>query len=343
MNKNKKFWLICFLCILLVFTAACGNNSKGVENGEANSQEKTPSDIELKPYPTKPIKIVVGHAAGGSTDLVPRLLQPYLQKALNTPVVIENIEGSGGMIAANTVYNAEPDGYTLLTIANPTYALIDMFQKNAPPFKEFRYIGNVAGGESTGIAVSPSSDIKTYNDLIEKAKKGKILYACTSGLSNSTLGYVLLSDTEGVKFTKVPYESGSRSVSAVIGGHADVTITSTMTLTPLINNGELNVLTYFAEKSLPGYENIPLYSDMHPGVGYSAFIGLAAPPKTPDYIVEALQKAVEQAVKDPEFIASASGKYFIDFLGGEDYEKKIFELYEKNEELREAVEATMND
>jgi len=339
---NKRLWLTCLLILLLVVAAACGNNNEAPTNG-ANDNPVSTTDTEQKAYPTKPVKIIVGHAAGGSTDLVPRLIQPYLQKALGTPVVIENITGSSGMIAANTVYNAEPDGYTLLTLPNPTYVLIEMFQENAPEFKDFEYIGNIAGGESTGIAVSPDSDIKTYEDLIKKAKERDILYACTQGLSNSTFGYVLLADSEDIRFTKIPYESGSRAVSAVVGGHADVTVTSTMTLTPLIKNKELNVLAYFAEEELPGYEGVPLFSDKHPGVGYSCFIGLVAPPNTPDYIVKALRDALAQAAKDPEYIASTEGKYFVEYIPGEEYEEKVLQLYKSSEALRDTVEATMND
>jgi tripartite-type tricarboxylate transporter receptor subunit TctC len=338
-NKKVLSLLLVMLFVLSLGIVACGNEDP------APAPAPAPKDEEVVTYPItdKPVKILVGHNAGGSTDLVVRLVQPYLQKYLGTPVVIENVAGSGGQIAANQAYKADPDGYTLLTFPNPTYVLIDKFLDNAPPFQEFEFIGNIAGKESTGIAVAADSKIKTLDDLIEAGKKQDLLYSCTSGLSNSTLGYVLLSEKAGIKFNKIPYESGSKSVAAIIGNNADVTITSTMTLTPLLKNKELNVLAYFAEEELPGYEGIPLFSEKYPGASYVTFVGLVAPPGTPKEIVEVIDAALEKATSDPEYIELTQGKYSVEYMGSDDYQQRVLDLYDSAEELRSAIEASLED
>ncbi|PKM81520.1 MAG: hypothetical protein CVU89_08460 [Firmicutes bacterium HGW-Firmicutes-14] len=335
MKRLLSLSVIMLLLLTAIFAAGCGTKEPAADD-KAAGDKKT----EIA-YPEKPVKIIVGRKAGGSSDIVMRTLQPYLQKYLGVPVVIENVTGAGGMVAAKQVQNAPADGYTLLTMVNPTEVLTEIFLGNAPPFKEFAYVYNVAGKESNGIAVRPDSEFNTIDDLIKAGKERKLLYAAVTGLSNSTLGYAMLADKTGLEFTHIPYSSGTEATMAVVGGHADITIASLMSLRPLVESGEVRLLTYFAEEPMEDMKDVERFGDKYDGVGYSSSVGLIAPPGTPDEVVAVLVEAMDKAIQDPEFLEKAKTAFAIDPKGGEDYKNYVFGLYDYAEEIRPVIESAL--
>ena len=288
-------------------------------------------------YPTKPIKICVGRAAGGSNDLVARVLQPFLSKELGQTVVIENIPAGGGKIATNRVFKAAPDGYSLLAGNFPTEAVNQAVDDKIPyDMTKFVPIYSYSGGTAPTINTLKNSPIKTLDDLIRVGKQKKLIMSTMTGLANSPVAYALFAKNTGVTFKVVPYASGAEAMTALLGGHSEVSFNNSIDIMDKAGK-EVNTLAIFLPERYRDLPNVPTFAEKYPGVSYETSIGLLAPPNTPKEVVDVLTAAMDRICKNPKFIKAASNTFDVKPLGPQAFGKLIQHQLDSARQIKEIL------
>lgn len=337
MNKKTKIFVgFVVLLVLAMALAGCGGKKPADEPGGEVEEPKSS-------YPEMPVKIIVARSAGGSTDVVARMFQPFLQKHLGGNVIVENVAGAGGKIGTTQVFKAEPDGYTLLMGVFPSDVLSEIIdQVEDYSMKEFIPIYNVQGGETNAVVVPYDSPYQTLEDLIgaAKANPGKINMAVTGGISNSSLGVAMLTEVTKAEFTKVPYDSGSEALQATMGGHVEVTTANIMNTYQPYKDKKIRVLAHFGPKRDDNMPDVPTFGEIY-GEEYSfiTYVGVLAPPGLPDDIRDALIEACREAVNDPEFASTVADAFTIMPMEPDEFKQRILADYSLAEEFRTALEA----
>lgn len=323
--------------------AACGSSDAPAAPAPAAPQPSAPAQPAepVITYPEQEIVIHVTHSAGGSSDAIIRTLQPFLQRELGVPIVVENVTGAGGMVASNLTFNSPNDGYILQNMNVPSFVLDDLFGTNAPPFEEFEYIYRIVGGDTNAIAVRADSEIQNWDDLVRLSQQRTITNAATSGLSNSTLGSAMIYEYAGLQFNHIPYESGGEAVRAVIGGIVDLTVTALASLRAPVEAGELRVITHFGDRDFPGFEGVLRFSERYPGAQFNTDTGLIAPPGTPQEVIDVLRAALDKITVDPEFLEALARVATPDPLNGELWLEEIRQLNATLLSLDDAIQAVV--
>jgi len=261
-----------------------------------------PGQAAPSKFPSGPVKIIVAQKAGGSTDIVARTIQPFLSKYLNTPVVVENVEGAGGKIGRTQVYKANPDGYTLVLTGFPASLLGEKLENPGYKIEKMTPICNITGGDYNAIAVPFDSPIKTIDDL-KKLGQTKNVKVSGSGLgNNSYLAFFFLKNRVGVNATYIPYDSGSDAALAVISKQVDACTGSIISFAPLAEQKRLRVIVGAGPKRSPDFPNVPTLLELgYPGAAFDVTLGLFGPPAIPANIAAILESAAAKALADPGF------------------------------------------
>jgi tripartite-type tricarboxylate transporter receptor subunit TctC len=273
------------------------------------------------PYPSKPIRLVVGFAAGGPTDMLARVVGSKLSDLLGQQVYIENRAGASGNIAAEAVANSEPDGYTL------NMALLSS-AVNESLFKNFKYkfathFEPVAPMAETGLVllVHPSLEVKSIPDLIAmaKAKPGEVLYA-TAGKGTAThLAAELFNTTAGIKMTPVHYKGGGETIKDLLSGQMKVMFSTIPPVLGFVRDGRLRGLATTLSKRDPALPDLPTIAESGlPGYDVPLWFGLAAPKGTPRPVIERLAAAVSQALDSEDTLKRLSAAGFAPLRGTPD-------------------------
>lgn len=287
-------------------------------------------------FPEKPIKLLVGQGAGGSTDTVTRIFAQFFSKYLGTPVVVSNMKGAGGRIMLKHI-NAQPaDGYSLCMVVTPSYINVQLLRKPDWDLNRFTFIQAVAGGDSNGLIVSYDSKINTFAELAEIASKGPITIGATSPGSNSWLLSVLLQQYGGkFEFKYVPFDSGRKATMAIVGGHVTVGIASTINFPRLVKQKKIKVLASASKKRLYYLPEIPTFTELgYPKIVTAAMFYIAGPPGMPEDIKGILEKAAEKAATDAEYLNLAKKQGFsIEQLSASEAQKSFKEDYENTMDL----------
>ncbi len=250
------------------------------------------------PYPSKPIRLMVGTAAGGPGDLAARIAGASLGEVLGQQVVIENRTGASGNLATQFVARAEPDGYTLLLANNSTAVNESMF-KNFE-FTADKYFTPIAGLDETGLVlvVHPSLDVRTVTDLITLARvsPGALLYASAGKGTGTHLAAELLSMMAGVKMSPVHYRGGGETLKDLLSGEVKLMFSSIPPVLGLVKDGRLRGVATSQLQRDPWFPELPTIAESGlPGFDVRIWHGLFAPKRTPPEVVERLAAAAEQA------------------------------------------------
>jgi tripartite-type tricarboxylate transporter receptor subunit TctC len=257
-------------------------------------------------YPNKAIRIVVPYAAGGSTDLVARVVAAELQKKLGQSVVIENRPGASGNIGTVVVARAQPDGYTLLLNTSSFMANASLF-KPAPydPIREFEPIADIASSP-TAIAANVKAGINSVKDLIDQARADpqKLNYGTGGPGSMPHLTIELLKLKTGVNLTHVPFGGGGPAMQATLAGTIQLTAGNLGNMMGQLESGALKGIALTSAKRWPELPDVPTLVES----GYPDFVMegthvLVAPAGTPAAIIERLGKATVEAVQQPAVVA----------------------------------------
>ena len=257
-----------------------------------------------QPYPSRPIRLVLGVPPGGAADFVSRAFQEPLSKALGQPIVVENRPGAGSSIAAEHVAKSAPDGYTLL-IASPSSILVNPLitpKAGFQPLKDLVAVSKVSSSPLI-LAVNPGIGVNSVQELIALAKKspGKLNFATSGNGSAPHLAAVLFLRLAAVDMVHVPYKGGAPAVQSVLAGDTQLSFATPPSVLPLVQGGRLRALATTSRASTPLIPGVPGMGEAGlPDYEISFWYGFFVPAGTPGEIVRRLFDATSQVVKMPE-------------------------------------------
>jgi tripartite-type tricarboxylate transporter receptor subunit TctC len=255
-------------------------------------------------YPTRPVKVIVPYAAGGGTDFFARLVAEGLSNLTGQRFVVENRVGAGGIIAAESVARAEPDGYTLLYANTSVLAVNPALQPKLPydAATAFESIGFVSSSPQLLIA-NPKLPVKTVRELVAyaKANPGKLNFASGGVGSLPHLTYELFRMESGIDAVHVPYAGGGPATNALMAGQADVLFDLVRTR---VRTGEVRALALTGEARDPDLPDIPTMAESgYPAMTSSSITGVVAPAGTPREVITILNVRLNDLIRSPEFVA----------------------------------------
>jgi tripartite-type tricarboxylate transporter receptor subunit TctC len=256
-------------------------------------------------YPTKPVHIIVGYPAGGSTDIVARIIGNWLSIKLGQQFVIENRPGAGNNIGTEAVAKAAPDGYTMLLI-NPANTInATLYKKLSFNFlKDIQPVANVIEVPNV-MEVNPDVPAKTVAEFIAyaKANPDKINVASSGNGTSIHMTGELFKMVTGLKMTHVPYKGSAPMLTDLLGGQVQVTFDNLPSSIGHIRNGKLRALGVSTSRRSPELPDVPTIAETVPGFEASAFFGFGVPAGTPKEIVDLLNKTINSALDDNETAA----------------------------------------
>ncbi|HVF65723.1 MAG TPA: tripartite tricarboxylate transporter substrate binding protein [Casimicrobiaceae bacterium] len=256
-----------------------------------------------QPYPSKPIRLIVPDATGGSPDQLGRLLAQKLSESLNQQVVVDNRAGAAGVLAAELAARSPADGYTLLLTTTSIYAILPNLRKNLSydPVKDFVPISRVATAYNV-LVVNVGLPVKSVAELVQlaKDKPGTLNYASAGVGSPAHLAGEMLNLLAGIKLTHIPYKGAGPALLDLIAGNAQVMITSPIAAGAHMSGGRVRALATTGSERNPGLPELPTIADAVPGYEISQSWGIAAPAGTPADIVKRLNDEIVKAMSLPD-------------------------------------------
>ncbi|MBP1715684.1 MAG: hypothetical protein H6Q42_3887 [Deltaproteobacteria bacterium] len=296
-------------------------------------------------FPAKPVTVIVPWVAGGSTDIVFRVLAETTTKHLGKPVIIENKAGGSGSVGPATMAaSARPDGYTLSQIPMSVLRLPHLMKATWDPLKDFTYILNVSG-YTYGTVVRKDAPWKTLKELVDysKANPGKVNYA-TPGvgvLQHVTMEKIARRD--GIKWIHVPCKGGIEVITAVMGGHVMVGAETTG-WAPQVESGDLRLLCIWAAERNKKWPDAPTLKELGYNIVASSPFGIAGPKGMDPKVVQILHDAFKKGMDEPAFQQTLE-KYFMVpmYRNTKDYVALINELFLEEKENAAIVGAAKKD
>ena len=267
-----------------------------------------PLSAAAQAWPTKPIRLVVPFAPGGTTDIVARILTERLSKELGQVVVVENRAGSGGMIGADLVAKAAPDGYILGVATVSTLATIPATTAKMPydPVKDFSMIINLVTVPNV-MTVNPKNvpvkDMKEFIALVKKSP-GKYSFASSGTGGISHLDGELFKALTGTFIVHIPYRGSGPALNDAIAGQVDIQMDNLPSSIPHIKAGRLHALAVMSDKRIPDLPDVPTFAEVGlKEANNVAWYGLVGPAGLAPEIVTKVNTAANAALKDPQVIA----------------------------------------
>jgi tripartite-type tricarboxylate transporter receptor subunit TctC len=288
------------------------------------------SSVAAQTYPNRPVTLVVAFAPGGADDATARILQDPMQKALGQPIVVENVSGAGGMIAAAKVAHADPDGYTILLHQDALAAGMALYpERTFDAEKDFAPIGLVNTTTNT-LAGRPSLPANNFDELLRWMKQpGQTIRIGHPGVGSfGHLAEVLIFQELGIKVTQVPYRGAGPALVDLLGGQVDLGPISAVIATPLVNSSKLKAYALIGRKDFAGLPQLKTMGELgYPKADIDFWHMLLAPAATPRPIIEKLNSALRVALTDAKLRQTFSD-------GGMD-------LYPQDEESPETAQALL--
>jgi tripartite-type tricarboxylate transporter receptor subunit TctC len=252
-------------------------------------------------YPARPVRIVVGFAAGGSTDIGARLIGQWLQERLGQSFVIENRPGAATNIATESVVRAPADGYTLIMLGPSSAVNATLYEKLN--FSVLRDIAPIAGfmRQTQVLLISPSLMVTTVPELIAyaKANPGKLAIGSAGTGSIGHLVGELFKMTAGVDLVHVPYRGAGPLLTDLLGGQVPVSFAGLVGSIEYIRTGKLRALAVTTARRAEVLPNVPTVGEFVPGFEAGDWLGIGAPRNTPAEIVDKLNKEINAGLADP--------------------------------------------
>ena len=272
----------------------------GAFSPAANAQSK---------FPSSPIKVIVPYAPGGATDTVARLLGDELQGVTGQPIVVENKAGAAGIIAIEEMARAKPDGYTLMLGNVTTNSITPLLYKDKFKIdyeKDVTVVARLVDVPAFVVVSTTNFPVNNMKELVEYAKKnnGKVRYGTVGVGSYPHFDGALLAKAMGVEMVNIPNKAGASGViKDMLTGDVQVAFLNVSSTGPLVKDGKLKAIALVNEKRLSDYPDVPTMAEVgFPNVGTLAWQGLFAPAATPKPVLEALYKAISEAMSKPALI-----------------------------------------
>lgn len=265
-------------------------------------------------YPNRPVKIIVPFPAGGTSDIMGRLIADELGKQLKQAFVVDNKGGAGGAIGTDQAAKSTADGYTLLLSGIGSNAIIHGFATPKPGYTEadFVHISQLAAGPNV-LVVNPSFPAKTFKEFVAwvKTNPGKFSY----GQVNSSSGHLTteyLKQVAGLDMVGIPYKGGAPALNDVLANQIPGMFTNQDAVLPHVKAGKLRALAVTSLERNPLYPDVPTVAESgYPGFAAVSWTGLSAPKGTPKAILDKLEAAMVKAFSDPAVRAKLEGNGFV--------------------------------
>ena len=259
---------------------------------------------QTAPFPARPIRILVGFAAGGGNDVIARLLAQKLSDGPLGPVLVDNRTGASGLIAADMLAKAPPDGTTLMVAAQTTYAVAPVLYKSAT-FNAPRDVAGVAllGASPLVLVANPSYAAKSVSELIEMAKErpGAINFASGGVGTTPHMAAELFLFNAGIRMTHVSYRGEAPAIADVLAGQVPLVFANVSVVTGQVKSGALRALAVTSPQRAPGLPDVPTLAESGvQGADVETWFGLTAPAATPRDIVQRLNAEVRRALAAPD-------------------------------------------
>src|SRR5471030_250094 len=258
-----------------------------------------------QPFPTKPIKILVGFAPGGNTDVVTRIVAARMQDLLGQPVIVDNKPGAGGVVATEILAKTTPDGYTLLMSSLGPHTVSPFLQKSVTydPVNDLAPVSNVSVN-ALMLLVSPSIPARSVPELIAyaKANPGKLNYGSSGVGSTTHLSGEVLASMAGIKLVHVAYKGGPPALAALLAGDVQFMFSNLSDALPQSKGGKLRALAVTTAKRVVQAPDIPTVAESGlPGFDVAPWNGLIAPGRTPPKVIARLSETVQRIVREQAF------------------------------------------
>ena len=254
-------------------------------------------------WPDRPIRIVVGLAPGGGTDIYTRIVANELSKRLGQPVIVDNRPGAGGSIAAGVVAKTEANGYTFFMASSSYATTYATYPKlNFDPFKDLQAVAQILSG-TFGIVANPRLAIKDMQTLVQlaKSKPGGLTYASSGNGGAGHLGGELFQEQTGTNLTHVPYRGSAPAITDVLAGRVDLMFVELASVATRVASGDLTLIAVTGKKRSEAAPSVPTVSETGiDGYAFSGWAGLLAPAGVPPAIVDRLNREVVAVLNTPE-------------------------------------------
>jgi tripartite-type tricarboxylate transporter receptor subunit TctC len=258
-------------------------------------------------FPTKPVRFIVPYAAGGSGDLLARLLGDKLARIWGQQPVIDNKPGAGGLIGTEAAAKADPDGYTIYLATDGPVTIAPTLHKKPLPYdwkRDFAPISMMAVGYQILLS-DPKLPATSVKDLVALLKKspGKYNFASIGIGSAPHMGSELFLSVADIKATHVPYRGSSQqAIAALISGDVSMFVVGTSTAVPFVKAGTVRGLAVTSPQRIDSLAEVPTFAEAgYPGMDYSIWFAVLAPSGTPPAIVKKLHDGIAKAVADPDY------------------------------------------
>jgi tripartite-type tricarboxylate transporter receptor subunit TctC len=254
-------------------------------------------------WPSRPVKLVVPFAAGGGVDSVARALAAQLTEALHQSVVVENRVGAGGLIGADYVAKADPDGYTLLMGTQTTLAVAPLLSRSTglDPLKAFAGTSLVANSPMLLVA-NPGFAPRNVRQLVELARRkpGAVNYGSGGVGTTPHMAGELLALSAGIKMTHVAYKGEQPALTDVVGNQIPLMFSNLVVALPLVQSGRLRALAISTAQRSPAAPDVPTVAESGvPGFDAATWFGVVAPKATPRAVIDRLSDAIRKSVDSP--------------------------------------------
>jgi tripartite-type tricarboxylate transporter receptor subunit TctC len=255
-------------------------------------------------YPSRPVKIIVPFPAGGTADVMPRVIGEWLSRKWGQPVVVENRTGAAGNIGAEAVAKAEPDGYTLLSAPPPPLVINqNLYPKLGFDPTEFVPIV-IMGRVPNALVINAKLPFNSVAEVIAyaKANPGKLTSATQGNGTTSHLTSELFQLMADVKFQHVPYRGSAPALTDLVAGSVDLMFDNLGVSLPLVKGGQLKLLGVATPKRMASLPEMPTIAETLPGFESAAWFAIVAPPKTPQAVVDKINADVNEALRQGDIV-----------------------------------------
>ena len=273
--------------------------------GAAGALVALPRAAVAQAYPNKSIRLIAVFSAGGTSDVIGRMMAQQLETALGKPVVVENRIGANGVIGTDYVAKSAPDGYTLL-IAPSGHAINNTFNPGIAydPIKDFAYV-TLIGTVPMVVTVGPQLAVNNLRELIELArqKPRNIVFGSGGPGSSNQLATELFATMAGISMTHVPYKGDAPGITDLLGGHIAFIFLNTPAALPLVAGGRVKAIGITSEKRSPLLPDVPAIGEIVPGYSAGSWHGIFAPAGTPREVVTRLNTELVKILRSPDMQA----------------------------------------
>ena len=262
-----------------------------------------PSSGSAQQFPSKPISLVVGYTAGGQADALARAVAARLSESLKQPVVVENKPGANGLLAAQAVANARPDGHTILLVTDAMLT-IDPQLPGSAQWNPMANLEPVTILATAPLFIAAHKDVPadTVPALVEHGKKNPntLTFGTSGNATPHRMSGEMLQKLGGFQMLHLPYKGTAASVTDVAGGQLPLVIGSVTAIEPMVKAGKLKMLAVTTEKRFPLNPDVPAISETFPGFNISIYFGLMVPKETPADVVTKLNTEINRILAAPE-------------------------------------------